>query len=515
MACPRCGQEARDAASCPRCGVVFAKLKPRSAFALPPTPPLAPLPRRREPPPDSSLASQLAMPLLLTVVAVAGLLTFGSWSEGPNSWLQRAPSRAAHPPVSPPPILAEASPAPFPAAESEALDAAALKPASTMAPADQERVALLLAARRQRAPVATADVKAIEALLLRYPEEKGLLLLAESILVTAAGQEKSARRYAEATTFLRRAIALRPGSLAARASLVNVLLEASSWLEAEATAREILALSPGNASALRALGQALLRQDRNREAVEALRASLEVEDDPTTRQMLAHVEKGLHDEKGMSEKQLAHFHVRYDGSEHEDVGREILRALERHFSTLTGVFDQQPAAPVPVILFSEEAYYDAAGAPRWSGGVYNHLDGRIRIPIGGLTAALTPDIDRVLVHELTHAFVADMSRGVCPRDVHEGFAQYMEGKRIASELNAEQIKALADGRIQGVNGFYLTALAFVEHLIGQRGQGGVNDLLRAMGETGDVDTAFQRVYGQDHKALARGFADRMRLQYGS
>ena len=360
-----------------------------------------------------------------------------------------------------------------------------------------------------------ADVKAVEALLLRYPDEKGLLTLAESVLVIAAEQERSARHYPEATDLLRRTILLRPSSLLPRNALISVLLDASDWMGAETAARALLDLAPDNAGALRGLGLALLRQDRNKEAVEALRASLELEDDPNTRAMLAHLEKGLRDEKGMSEKQLAHFHVRYDGGEHEDVGREILRALERHFSTLTSLFDHQPAAPVPVILFSQEAYYDAAGAPRWSGGVFNHLDGRIRIPIGGLTSALTPDIDHVIVHELTHAFIADMSRSTCPRDIHEGFAQYMEGKRITSLLNTEQIKALADGRIRGVDGFYLTALAFVEHLMGQRGQGGMNDLLRAMGDTGNVDKAFERVYGQDHKALARGFADRLRLQYGS
>ena len=360
-----------------------------------------------------------------------------------------------------------------------------------------------------------ADLKAVDALLLSYPEEKALLLLAESVFVTAAEEERSTRHFPEAEAFLRRTIALRPRSLPARTALVGVLLEVGDWPGAEAAARDLLVLAPRDASALRGLGQALLRQDRNKEAVEALLASLEVEEDPNTQAMLAHVAKGLKDEKGMSEKQLAHFHVRYDGDEHEDVGREMLRALERHFSTLTAVFDHQPAAAIPVILFSREGYYDAAGAPRWSGGVFNHLDGRIRIPIGGLTSALTPDIDHVLVHELTHAFIADISRSVCPRDVHEGFAQYMEGKRIASQLNAEQIKALADGRIQGVNGFYLTALAFVEHLMGQRGQGGMNDLLRAMGETGNVDTAFERVYGKDHNAMARGFADRMRLQYGS
>ena len=89
-----------------------------------------------------------------------------------------------------------------------------------------------------------------------------------------------------------------------------------------------------------------------------------------------------------------------------------------------------------MILFSREAYYDASGAPAWSGGIYDGIDGRIRIPIGGLTASLTPDMDGTLIHELTHAFVADRTRGVAPREIHEGLAQYMEGKRIGSELNA-------------------------------------------------------------------------------
>ena len=511
LAIPR----SKDAASCPKCGVVFAKLKPRGGPAPEARRPAEPPPALVPPPsPEPGLASRLALPFMLAALAVAAVVILRQGEE-PRAWLQRAPPRTT--PVSPAsPPAPTAAPSRHPLAELEPVlpDPTASKPEG-MTVADQRRVEALLQARRRRAPVGAVDVETVEALLLRYPEEKILLLLAESVFMTAADQENGARHYLEAAFLLRRTIVLRPGSLPARSALVTVLLEASDWSGAEAAARDLLALAPRDASALRGLGQALLRQDRNKEAVEALRASLEVEDDPNTRAMLAHLEKGLKDEKGMSEKQLAHFHVRYDGAEHEDVGREMLRALERHFATLTSVFDHQPEAPIPVILFSQEGYYDAAGAPRWSGGVFNHLDGRIRIPIGGLTSALTPDIDHVLVHELTHAFIASMSRSVCPRDVHEGFAQYMEGKRIASQLNAEQIKALADGRMRGVDGFYLTALAFVEHLMGQRGQGGMNDLLRAMGETGKVDAAFERVYGQDHKAMERAFADRMRLQYGS
>jgi hypothetical protein len=218
----------------------------------------------------------------------------------------------------------------------------------------------------------------------------------------------------------------------------------------------------------------------------------------------------------MTERQLAHFHVRYDGGEHESVGREILRALERHYATLTATLDHQPAAPIAVILFSRQSYYDASGAPAWSGGVYDGTDGRIRVPIGGLTASLTPDMDGTLIHELTHAFVADRTRGVAPRIVHEGLAQYMEGKRVDSMLTAEQRTALADGRLSGsVAGFYLAALSFVEHLMALRGQGGMNDLLKAMGETGDVDAAFRQVHGGTLAAVQRSWQERLRRQYGS
>jgi hypothetical protein len=293
-----------------------------------------------------------------------------------------------------------------------------------------------------------------------------------------------------------------------------VLLEASDWTGAEQTAREALALAPRDPELLEALAYALFRQDRNREALAAYRDVLEVVDSPTARAYLARLEKNAQDEGGMTEQRLSHFHVRYDGEEHADVGREILRALERHYATLVTRLDHQPSETIAVILFSREAYYSASGAPRWSGGVFDHSDGRIRIPIGGLTTSLTADIDEVLVHELTHAFVHDRSRGLAPRELHEGLAQWMEGKRLESQLQAAQLAALAEGRAGGVGAFYALALAFVEHLQSLRGQGGINDLLRAMGEQGDVDAAFRQVYGQDFRLSQQAAYQRLRQRHG-
>ena len=138
----------------------------------------------------------------------------------------------------------------------------------------------------------------------------------------------------------------------------------------------------------------------------------------------------------------------------------------------------------------------------------------MRIPIGGLTPTLTPEIDDTLLHELTHAFVANISLGVAPREVHEGLAQLMEGKRVADLLDPTTLSALAEGRFGGVGGFYMASLSFVEYLHGQRGQGGLNDLLRAMAETGSADAAFQQVYRRDVQALRRDWSARLRQQYG-
>ncbi len=359
------------------------------------------------------------------------------------------------------------------------------------------------------------DAESASALAGRHPGEKGLVDLSEAVLLKLSLQERQKRRLGEAASWARQAAALAPASPRPHLALMELWLEASDWAQAEAAARSALSAAPDSVEALRGLGYALYRQDRNREATDALRAALDIRPDAAVEALLARVMKGLDDQRGMTEQQLSHFTVHYDGEAHEDVGREILRALERHYATLISALDHEPKGKVSVILFSREGYYTASGAPAWSGGAFDAIDGRIRIPIGGLTTSLTPDMDETLIHELTHAFIADRSRNVAPRDIHEGLAQYMQGKRITSVLSREELGYLADGRIQGVPGFYLSSLAFVEYLIAQRGMGGMNDLLRAFGETGSVNSGFERVYGQGASATQQAWSTRFRQEHGS
>jgi tetratricopeptide (TPR) repeat protein len=509
MVCPRCQFDGGSAAgpSCARCGIVFAKAGlPRTRPAAPP----AAAPAR--PAPAASGRGGVGI-LLAAIAAGFGLVAYAALRPPrPTAVADTGPSPAgatsgnAAEPVPPPPSLAAL---PLAAAGAEPIQ---FQPQGVPAADRAEAEALMM---RLGGDLTERDVQAAEQLYARHPQQEPVRLLLERVLVGAAARESRFKRLTQAVTLLRRATEVQPASIGSWLGLSQVLLELGDWTGAEAAARSALGLSPRSFEALQALGYALMRQDRDREAEEALRAALDVRRDPGTQAMLDRVRKGLADEQGMSERQLAHFHVRYDGDAHEDVGREILTALERHYATLAVTLGHQPQTTIPVILFSRQAYYDASGAPAWSGGVYDLIDGRIRVPIGGLSRGLTPDMDQTLIHELTHAFVADLSRGQAPRDIHEGLAQYLEGRRLTETLTDAQITALADGRVAGVAGFYLAALGYVEHLIALRGMGGMVDLLRAMGQTGSVDKAFQQVHGQDQRASRLAWAERLRMQHGS
>jgi hypothetical protein len=504
MLCPRCGATTTSAPDCPRCGVILAKA------AGPRRPP----PRARPSVSGGPAWRSLVLPGLGLVFVVVAAVLHLRQSPGPEAArpLRRPPTHAgqgevpADEPASfPAPVLFE--PGPSPEVAEAALEA-------TRAVEADRRAATRLSERlRARVPLTPDDVRQAEDLHARYAAPARDLL--EAVLIGAAASERGARRPDAAAALLERARAVAPDSPRGLEALLDLRVETGDWAAAEAAARALLALRPTDATAARGLAYALVRQDRSREAADVLAAFLEKNPDPRARSLLERIRRDQAPEIALEEARLAHFHVRYDGEAHEDVGREILRVADRHYATLVRTFDYQPASPIPVVLLSRESYYDTTGAPAWSGGRYTSFDGRVRIPIRGLTPALVADLDDTLLHELTHAFVSDISRGVAPREIHEGIAQLMEGKRAETLAGTEGLRALADGRLQGVTGYYLSALAFVEYLVAQRGHGGINDLLRAMAETGRSDEAFQRVYGKDIAGLRRDWATGLRQRYGS
>jgi len=505
MDCPRC--EARDVTGpeCPSCGVILSRARPRSDRA-PARPPV-----RRPAPSAGTGRAVLAVTLALT-----GLIGFLAWrrAHAPPASPEAANVEVPRPPAPPPD--------PGPGMPSVPTPELALPPlevpaddeplAPDTAAADQRTASRLAALLDSRGRVSDADIAAGEDLLSRYEAARTMV---EALLVTAASQARDARQYAQAEGYLHRASGVAPGSLHPPQGLLAVYLDTGDWAAAERAARDSLALGSTDPSTVRGLAFALLRQDRSAEARELLEDLLERHPDPEARALLERLQRDVAPEGGLQEQRLAHFHVRYDGDAHQEVGRAVLGVLDRHYATLVRTFDHEPRAPIPVILLTRQGYEQATGAPGWSGGLYDSFDGRVRIPVGGLTASLTPELDGVVLHELTHAFVAERSGGLAPREIQEGLAQLQEGKTAEGLVGASGMRALADGRLRGVAGFYVGALSLVEHLMGQRGQGGINDLLDAMAETGNLDQAFDRVYGRDWAGVKREWQTWLRQRHGS
>ncbi|MEO8501243.1 MAG: hypothetical protein ABI565_10035 [Vicinamibacteria bacterium] len=197
------------------------------------------------------------------------------------------------------------------------------------------------------------------------------------------------------------------------------------------------------------------------------------------------------------------FDVRFDGANQSGVARDVLFVLDRAYTRLTDVYYDRPAHKIPVVLHSSEDYYTKTGAPWWSGGVYNSHNGAIQIPVRGIPSTLPREMEDVLVHELSHAFVDEMSGGFAGRDLQEGLAQYMEGKRIEQALGLAQLKRLANSNGSSVGSFYMISLAISEQLVQSRGQTMVNQLLKAMKETGSEDGGFKKVFGQSGTAMKK------------
>lgn len=506
-ACPKCSAEnIQGAVACARCGVVFARLERREKLmATRPAPP----PRRDTPGPPptsaptdggpSSAGAMTRIGAMALVVAASVWFTFGRREPAAGTQASVATAAASVVPAE------RSAPEPVdiaPPATSFAPALPPVPPAQASGPTEAD-VAFLQSlnsslASRDFTP-STTDVDRVEEIRGRVgdPQIAQLLVVALSRMAETAGV---ARRFSEATALLARAKSVDstiPHPFVAEAVVCGA---ASDWACAEAASRRAEALGVNDAGLAYGLAFALYRQDRGRDALEVLDRPLLARVPPAQklRALILGAQTAQADKAQFSSDR---FNVRFDGEEHSGVARDVLRILDRYYLLLAETYDHRPQTIIPVILYSQRDYYTATGAPGWSGGQYSSHSGRIDIPIRGLPSNLDPDGEGTVIHELSHAFVGDMTGGVISgdgdmRDLNEGLAQYMEGERVEKRLSPAELKRLATTQGGSVGDFYTRSLVFVEFLMKSRGQRDINDLLRAMKETGSAAEAFQKVFGE-------------------
>ena len=283
--------------------------------------------------------------------------------------------------------------------------------------------------------------------------------------------------------------------------------------------------NPNSADAFTVLGYVMFSADHTKDAIRAWKRSLELRPDSVVEQYLAKAQREVTTEADFSQKESSHFTLRYEGKQtSEQLRRELIATLESEYDDLVRQLGVAPRASIPVILYTEQAFFDVTQAPSWSGAVN---DGKLRIPISGLSS-MTSDLARVLKHELAHSFVNQASGGRCPTWLNEGIAQAVEGKSLASngrrlsQLFRAQ-KAISYNMLEG--GFmrfstveavvaYAESLAAVQYINETYGMSDVERILERIGEGASSEAALRATIHSDYGQLESDVGRFLAGKYG-
>jgi hypothetical protein len=151
-------------------------------------------------------------------------------------------------------------------------------------------------------------------------------------------------------------------------------------------------------------------------------------------QRLAQMERLAKSEAGFWKDSSEHFELSYDGDRGDLLGGafQITPQLERAYQQYGELFDAWPVEKgrpkIRVVLYRKEGFHEATGIGHWAGGLF---DGTVRVPVEDLQKEKT-DLERVLRHEIAHAFVSASGGASVPGWLNEGLAQYLEYENLSA-----------------------------------------------------------------------------------
>jgi hypothetical protein len=283
-------------------------------------------------------------------------------------------------------------------------------------------------------------------------------------------------------------------------------------------------VNPNSADAYTVLGFVQFSADRTKEAVRSWKRSLEIRPDSVVEQYLAKAQRETTTEADFSQRESSHFILRYEGKQtSEQLRRELIATLESQYDDLVRALGVAPRASIPVILYTEQAFFDVTHAPSWSGAVN---DGKLRIPISGVTS-MTSDLARILKHELAHSFVSQVTGGRCPTWLNEGVAQAVEpkavvyGRQLSKLFRAQQqipYNALEGSfmRFSPVEAAiaYDESLAAVQYISETYGMSDVERILERLGQGSSTESALRATIHSDYGQLESEVGKFLASKYG-
>ena len=365
---------------------------------------------------------------------------------------------------------------------------------------------------------------AVDTAALRAIEQEGIPEQSAAANSVAADFELSRNNLQSARSYLETALRFAPDHPVLLQNYATILLQLGRPAEALPYAQRAANAKPPLAEALAVLGFAYYKNDRNREAIAALKKSLELRDDGVVRDLLQRLLRESQTEADFREQGSSHFTLRYEGSQTADKLRaQILDALEDDYRDLQNDLGGSPRN-IFVSLYTDQAFFDVTQAPMWSAALN---DGKIRVPISGI-GSVTPNLARVLRHELTHSFVQQITHGHAPQWLNEGIAEMEEGlttaafgSRLASLYSGGHQVPLSqlEGNFNSYSTVeasvaYAEGLAAVEYIRNTYGVSDLARILQRLGEGQSIESALRSTIHVDYGELENEITAYLKKNYG-
>src|SRR3954447_22355443 len=354
-------------------------------------------------------------------------------------------------------------------------------------------------------------------------EKKGNSVLSAAAAFLAGKFELEHGNIAKARDHLEDALRFQPQNSTILIYYSALLVRTGNASQALSYAQQAVRSAPNSADAYAILGYAQSAADHTKDAVASWKRSLELRPDNKVQLLLAKAQREQTVESEFSQGESSHFVLHYEGKQTTDSLRgQIMAALESDYDDLVRDLGSPPRDNILVTLYTEQAFFDVTHAPAWSGAIN---DGKLRIPINGLSS-MTPELARVLKHELAHSFVSQLTGGRFPMWLHEGVAQFVEPKSLSPEGHqlSQLFKAQRNIPLNALEGSFLNfsgveayfayaeSLAAVSYINDMYGMSDIQRILQRLGEGTSTEAALRATihsdYGQLQYDLARYLADR-------
>ncbi len=212
--------------------------------------------------------------------------------------------------------------------------------------------------------------------------------------------------------------------------------------EAEAILKPAVATDPNNFVLLYLMATAAYQQNELAEATRLLDRALAIRWEPAVEQLRMRIGREAAGTSSDARSEGSRFTLLYEGETlPAPAARKLMDEFEREVNRISFELGCRVTDRLQVIVQSRDNYRGAIGVKKWTGG---HYDGRIHIavPPGG---AVDDYVRETFSHEFSHACLA--RKGQWPIWLHEGLAQRLEGRRLASNAIDRLKTAGGNGRL--------------------------------------------------------------------